>query len=121
MTQLARSHDLDWLRLLAGAVLIAFHTAAVFYEGELGSFYVHNAVSSAGLSLFIQFVHQWHMPLFFFLAGAASWYSLQTRSQGEYVRHRLQSGVPWSGVIPSAPPPRLRRGGQRTSGDRLHG
>jgi glucans biosynthesis protein C len=90
MTQLARSHDLDWLRLLAGAVLIAFHTAAVFYEGELGSFYVHNAVSSAGLSLFIQFVHQWHMPLFFFLAGAASWYSLQTRSQGEYVRQRLQ-------------------------------
>jgi glucans biosynthesis protein C len=90
MSQLARSHDLDWLRLLAVAVLIAFHTAAVFYEGELGSFYVLNAVSSTGLSLFIQFVHQWHMPLFFFLAGAASWYSLQTRSQGEYVRQRLQ-------------------------------
>lgn len=31
------------------------------------------------------------------------------------------SGVPWSGVTPSAPPPRLRRGGPRTSGDRLHG
>ena len=34
---------------------------------------------------------------------------------------RVESGVPWSGVIPSAPPPRLRRGGPRTSGDRLHG
>jgi hypothetical protein len=31
------------------------------------------------------------------------------------------AGVPSSGVIPSAPPPRLRRGGPRTSGDRLHG
>lgn len=90
MTLLTRSHDLDWLRLLAVATLISFHSAAVFYEGELGSFYVLNAESSAGLSLFVQFVHQWHMPLFFFLAGAASWYSLQMRSQGEYVRQRLQ-------------------------------
>ena len=32
-----------------------------------------------------------------------------------------ESGVPWSGVIPSAPPPRRSRGGPRTSGDRLHG
>ncbi|MCP9772731.1 acyltransferase family protein [Synechococcus sp. Tobar12-5m-g] len=90
MTHLVRSHDLDLLRLMAVALLITFHSAAVFYEGELGSFYVLNAESSVGLSIFIQFVHQWHMPLFFFLAGAASWYSLQTRSQGEYVRQRLR-------------------------------
>ena len=31
------------------------------------------------------------------------------------------AGVPSSGVKPPAPPPRLRRGGPRTSGDRLHG
>jgi surface polysaccharide O-acyltransferase-like enzyme len=89
MTHQLRSHDLDWLRLLAIVLLIPFHSAAVFYEGELGSFYVVNAERSAGLSMFIQFVHQWHMPLFFFLAGAASWYSLQARSQGEYLRQRL--------------------------------
>jgi hypothetical protein len=29
--------------------------------------------------------------------------------------------VPCTGVIPPASPPRLRRGGPRTSGDRLHG
>ncbi|MFS6827370.1 acyltransferase family protein [Cyanobium sp. ATX-6F1] len=85
-----RSHDLDWLRLLAVLLLIAFHSAAVFYEGELGRFYVVNAQSSAGLGVFIHFVYQWHMPLFFFLAGAASWYSLQTRTHGEYLRQRLR-------------------------------
>ena len=36
-----------------------FHSAAVFYEGELGRFYVADAQSSAGLSVFIEFVHQW--------------------------------------------------------------
>jgi len=90
VTNLPRSHDLDWLRLLAVLLLIAFHSAAVFYEGELGSFYVVNAESSAALNVSIQFVHQWHMPLFFFLAGAASWYSLQTRSEEEYLRQRIR-------------------------------
>ncbi len=66
MTHRLRSHDLDWLRLLAIMLLIPFHSAAVFYEGELGSFYVVNAERSVGLSLFVQFVHQWHRPLFFF-------------------------------------------------------
>ncbi|SBO43366.1 acyltransferase family protein [Cyanobium sp. NIES-981] len=86
----SRALDLDWLRLLAVLLLIPFHAAAVFYEGELGRFYVADAQSSAGLSVFIAFVHQWHMPLFFFLAGAASWYSLQTRSAVEYLRQRLR-------------------------------
>ncbi|MFO8237844.1 MAG: hypothetical protein R6U00_06225 [Prochlorococcaceae cyanobacterium] len=40
MTVLPRSHDLDWLRLLAVMLLIAYHSAAVFYAGELGRFYV---------------------------------------------------------------------------------
>jgi transposase, IS5 family len=31
------------------------------------------------------------------------------------------AGVPCSGVIPPAPPPRCSRGGPRTSGDRHHG
>jgi hypothetical protein len=54
MTQRLRSHDLDWLRLLAIMLLIPFPSAAVFYDGELGSFYVVNAERSVGLSLFIR-------------------------------------------------------------------
>lgn len=90
MTVLPRSHDLDWLRLLAVMLLIAYHSAAVFYAGELGRFYVVDGRSSAVLSVGMEFVHQWHMPLFFFLAGAASWYSLQTRSAWAYLRERLR-------------------------------
>ncbi|CAK6689376.1 Glucans biosynthesis protein C [Synechococcus sp. CBW1107] len=103
-----RSLDLDWLRLLAVLLLIPFHSAAVFYEGELGRFYVADAQSSAGLSVFIEFVHQWHMPLFFFLAGAASWYSLQTRSALAYLRQRLRRLlVPLLIGIPLLVPPQV--------------
>lgn len=85
-----RRYDLDWLRVLAVLLLIYFHTAAIFYRGNLGEFYVTNAVPSPALGVFISFVHQWHMPMFFFLSGAAAWFSLETRTAGQYAKERFQ-------------------------------
>jgi glucans biosynthesis protein C len=89
-TSTERHYDLDWLRLLAILILIYFHTAAIFYQGSLGEFYVTNSVHSPVLEICILFVYQWHMPLLFFLAGTATWLSLQVRTTRKYVRERLQ-------------------------------
>ncbi|MBA3921061.1 MAG: acyltransferase [Nostocaceae cyanobacterium] len=85
----ARRYDLDWLRVLAVLVLVFFHSAAIFYRGELGEFYVQNDLSSSGLGWLIFFVYQWHMPLFFLLAGTASWFSLELRTLRQYVGERF--------------------------------
>ncbi|MEH2376015.1 acyltransferase family protein [Nostoc sp.] len=85
-----RHYDLDWLRVLAVLLLIYFHAAAVFYQGELGDFYIKNDLPSPVLGWFIFFVHQWHMPLFFLISGAASWFSLQLRTPMEYVNERFR-------------------------------
>jgi peptidoglycan/LPS O-acetylase OafA/YrhL len=85
-----RRYDLDWLRVLAVLLLLYFHTAAIFYTGELGEFYVKNDQSSHAMSCFITFVHQWHMPLFFLLSGAGSWFALSLRSPGQYVQERFK-------------------------------
>ncbi|MBW4440023.1 MAG: acyltransferase [Plectolyngbya sp. WJT66-NPBG17] len=85
-----RRNDLDWLRVFAVAVLIYFHAAAVFYRGDLGEFYVVNRYTSLGFGLLISIVHQWHMPLFFFISGAASWFALEKRSQQDYIQERVQ-------------------------------
>ena len=90
MNQSKRRHDLDWLRVFAVAVLIYFHAAAVFYRGDLGEFYVVNRETSPGLGLFISIVHQWHMPLFFFISGASSWFALEKRSTQDYIKQRVQ-------------------------------
>lgn len=71
-TKSQRRYDLDWLRVLAVLLLIYFHTAAVFYTGELGEFYVKNNSSSIGINYFVLFVHQWYMPLLFLLSGSAT-------------------------------------------------
>jgi glucans biosynthesis protein C len=85
-----RRYDLDWLRVFAVLLLIYFHSAAVFYQGELGEFYITNPDKSSVLKLFILVLHQWHMPLFFFLAGAASWHSLRMRGARQYLSERGQ-------------------------------
>jgi glucans biosynthesis protein C len=85
-----RRYDLDWLRVLAVLLLVYFHAAAIFYQGDLGEFYVTNAQPSPTLSVLILLVHQWHMPLFFFLAGAATWFSLEARTAWQYLKERCQ-------------------------------
>lgn len=84
-----RRYDLDWLRVLAVLLLLYFHTAAIFYTGELGKFYVKNDQSSHAMNCFITFVHQWHMPLFFLLSGAGTWFALSFRSVVDYVQERF--------------------------------
>lgn len=89
-SQPERRYDLDWLRVLAVLVLIYFHTAAIFYSGPLGEFYIRNDQSSREMGLFISFIHQWHIPLFFLLSGAATWFALGHRTGTEYVINRFQ-------------------------------
>jgi len=85
-----RRYDFDWLRVLAVLLLIYFHAAAVFYRGELGEFYIQNARSSQMMNALILFIHQWHMPLFFLISGAGTWFALSHRSPKQYIQERLQ-------------------------------
>lgn len=85
-----RRYDLDWLRVLAVLLLFPFHAAAIFYNGELGEFYLQNDRTSSLMDGLVLFVHQWHMPLFFLLSGAATWFALSLRSPLQYIYERCQ-------------------------------
>jgi len=81
-----RRHDLDWLRIFAVLLLIYFHSARIF---DYDRFYVKNAVPSFWLTVFITFLNQWHMQLFFLVAGSATFYALGFRSGGAYAKERF--------------------------------
>jgi hypothetical protein len=85
-----RCHALDGARLLAILLLFPYHTTAIFYTGSLGESYVSDPNSSPAMCAFVVLVHKWHMPLFFFLAGAASWHSLQVCNAVQFLQERLQ-------------------------------
>ena len=73
-----RRYDIDWLRVLAVLLLFYVHPARIFYVWD--DWYVKNDQLSLFLSRIAVFINHWHMPLFFILAGAATWFSLRRRS-----------------------------------------
>jgi glucan biosynthesis protein C len=89
MNKSRRRYDIDWLRALAVLALIPFHTARIFDIWE--PFYAKSdQVSRALTYIFIGGVNAWHMPLFFLLAGASTWFALSFRSGRQYVRERFK-------------------------------
>ena len=85
-----RRYYLDWLRIVATLLLIPYHSALIFKPHVIYSYYLENSTTHPGFELFIRFVNQWFMPLFFFIAGAAAKYSLDSRSKQEYCFERLK-------------------------------
>ena len=83
----ARRYDLDWLRVFATYLLFLFHVAKVFDPAPF--YHIRNADLSFVFMIVAGFIHLWHMPLFFLLAGWSIYSSLATRGRGEFVRERF--------------------------------
>lgn len=88
MEMTPRRYDFDWLRIGAVLLLFPYHTARIF--DSVPYFYIKSNSVVQVLDLLARFVEQWHMPLFFVLAGAASWYALNRRSARAWLSERCQ-------------------------------
>jgi glucans biosynthesis protein C len=80
-----RRYDLDWLRVIAFGILMLFHTGMGFTSYD---WHVKNYESSPLIDELIQFVHQWRMPLLFFISGAAVWFAMEKYSAWRYLGER---------------------------------
>lgn len=88
MSESTRVHraDIDLLRVFAVLLLFPFHTAKV-YDPEPW-YHVWSRDLLPGLQYFTGFVHLWHMPLLFLLAGWSAVASLRSRTLGAFLRER---------------------------------
>jgi hypothetical protein len=82
-----RRYENDWLNALAMLTIFFFHSARFF---DLYDWHVKNVVLSNGMSVFVEVVCQWIMPLFFVLSGISSYYSLGARTKGKYIGNRFR-------------------------------
>src|SRR5689334_4156526 len=83
-----RRPDIDNLRSAATLLLLVFHTAKVYDYSP--AYHLKNAASFQGFDVFTAFVHQWHMPLFFVLAGWSLAAAMRRRSVDAIRRERVQ-------------------------------
>ena len=81
-----RQYYADWVRVFAFFLLIFFHCAMPFvvYGWE-----IKNTDQSIGLSRFIWWLHQWRLPLLFFISGAGISFSLKRRSVISFAGERF--------------------------------
>jgi hypothetical protein len=86
-TGTGRRHELDLIRAAIVAGLVFFHTACIFRPVE---FYVNDQRPSVVLTLLVFFAQLWGMPLMFIVAGGGIFFSLRSRTAGEFVRERLR-------------------------------
>ncbi len=83
-----RRYDIDWLRIIAVLLLFPFHVARVFNYGD--EFYAKSLTLSKGLTWIVVYLDHWHMPLFFVLAGASTWFALSRRNSAHYAGERVK-------------------------------
>lgn len=84
-----RRVDLDWLRVLAVLLLVPFHSAVIFIHDPQAVMYVKDEIGSSFLNHFAGWIHQFHMPLLFYVSGAATYFSLKKRETGQYIKERF--------------------------------
>jgi len=84
-----RRIDLDWLRVLAVLLLVPFHSALIFIHDPQVIMYVKDKISNPFLNHFAGWIHQFHMPLLFYVSGASTYFSLRKREGGQYIKERF--------------------------------
>ncbi len=82
-----RRYDIDWLRIFATYLLFPFHVSKVY--DAFPDYPIRSLDLSMPLTYFTSFVHLWHMPLFFVLAGWSLYGSLSRRGARAVLRERV--------------------------------
>lgn len=81
-----RLYYLDWLRVFSILAVFFFHNARLF---NFEDWHVKNAVTGLAPEVFVMFISQWMMPIFFVLAGASVYYALKARTIGAFIKERF--------------------------------
>jgi peptidoglycan/LPS O-acetylase OafA/YrhL len=82
-----RRHDLDWLRVIAIAVLLFFHTGMWFNHW---GWHVKNNELSYSFQYWMVWSHYFRMPLLLFISGAGTYMAMGKRTPGQFRVERFK-------------------------------
>lgn len=84
-----RKYFIDNLRWMAILLLFPFHASQIWSGGEYSGFYIWSHTNTA-LYVFSTAVYPWYMALLFVIAGISCKYSLQIRTNRQFIGERVK-------------------------------
>lgn len=84
-----RRYDLDWLRVAGVFLVVIFHTMMIFILEPWAVVYIKNTEYVYGFKPVSSFIHIFHMPLMFIIAGMSAKFSLRKRTAQKFLKERF--------------------------------
>ena len=83
----ARLHYVDWLRVSAFLILIAYHSSVAFFPDM--DWLMKSPQGSLGLQLAMDFPRAWRLALLFFVSGMGTWFMFRRASAAGFLKERF--------------------------------
>ncbi len=85
---LQRRYDVDWLRILALALLIIYHVAMCFQPWAAYFKFPQNEQSLKGIWPFMAMINVWRIPLLFLISGMGVRFAMERRDWRQLLKDR---------------------------------
>lgn len=85
-----RRYDIDWIRVIAIALLIIYHSAIAFQPWGVMIGFITNPEPWPSLWLPMAILNVWRIPLLFFVSGMGVYFAMQSRTWLELISERAR-------------------------------
>lgn len=87
---MTRRHDIDWLRVIAIALLLIYHTAIAFQPWGFMLGFITTDKPLPSLWLPMTIINVWRIPLLFYISGMGVRFASQTRTEKQLLLERAR-------------------------------
>jgi len=85
-----RRHDIDWLRVIAIALLLIYHVGIVFQPWGFYIGFIQNTETSEAIWIPMALLNVWRIPLLFFVSGMGVCFALRRRDWKQLLLERAR-------------------------------
>ncbi|PUZ27664.1 Peptidoglycan/LPS O-acetylase OafA/YrhL, contains acyltransferase and SGNH-hydrolase domains [Chitinophaga costaii] len=82
-----RQYYLDWIRTFTILIVFLFHDGRFFDSDD---WHIKNAVKSPAADFILFLLKEWLMPIFFFVSGASTWFSISYKKTSKFAADRFK-------------------------------
>lgn len=90
MNNTDRRYDIDWLRVIAIALLLIYHIAIVFQPWGVFIGFIQSEETSEAIWIPMAMLNVWRIPLLFFVSGMGMCFALRSRNWIQLLQDRAQ-------------------------------